>query len=395
MLETSGFLEYDSKGDVYFMEETVRSFLRPKVQGGERSVSEMRMATYYLTRLVEAHELFSAGGAGRVNGMILFDKEWDRINAGWEWALKSQSDEAAKLCCSYMEAAGEMLRKRQPPKLVAEWLEAAISASQRAGEEELEKNLMLQQGEILFEQKKFKNACAILLKVLELAKKQEDMRMELASMRMLGLANLELENLGEAKSYFQNELDYLKATQSTEGIEVVYENLGRCAQIVDDFSGALKMYGVGLTFAQKSKNFHQQGVLFRRMGETNVAQKNMKMAINFLEQSLIFSRKNKNKKEQGLVLYQLGQATNLGKAFDKAIGFYQQALTFARQTNDIKLEGEITWALSLTLRQKGDAADAVRQGKAALKIFDVTKHPMREQVALRLKEWRVAEGEVF
>ncbi|QPJ64386.1 MAG: hypothetical protein G3M78_02830 [Candidatus Nitrohelix vancouverensis] len=395
LLASFGFLEFDSKNDVYFLEEFVRSFLRSKIQGGERSMAEMRMATYYLTRLVEASELFSSGGAGRVNGMILFDKEWDGIKAGWEWTQKNQSDEASRLCCSYMEAAGEMLRKRQPLKLVAEWLDAAISASRKVGEEELEKNLMFQQGEILFEQKKLKNACAILLKVLELSKKQKDMKMELASMRMLGLANLELGNLAEAKSYFQNELDYLKATQSTDGIEVVYENLGRCAQFVEDYEGALKMYGQGLTFAQKNNNVHQQGVVFRRMGEINIAQKNAKMAVNFLEQSLIFSRKTKSKKEQGLTLFQLGKATNLAKSFDKAIGFYQQALTMARQTNDIKLEGETIWALSLTLRQKGDGADALRQGKAALKIFEVIKHPMREEAMLRLKEWRVAEGEVF
>jgi|GEM_PF-3916124 len=396
-LHRMGFLVYEEKSDRYSMPEQIRHFLKKQTQVGEKSLTTTRLSTYYLTRLVSAHESFITGGQGIIKGMMIFDQEWDNISYGQSLAAMhaNQTEDSARICSSYMESASELLKKRQPLSVAISWYESALHSAQKLGDTQAEKVHLIHLAAQLNTQKKHQKAEKLLEKCLHLSKEQGDAKTELAVLHQLGLSAMDAENYEKAMEHFNNERDYIEAIEDKPGLEEILEKLGECNQLMGESEEALKLYGIGLAQAQKAKNFVVQSRIFRKMGQTHNANKNGETAISFLEQGLILARKNKNKLEQGLILSELGESYDQSKNLDKAVGNYQQAVLMAQQANNMLMEGETTWKLCILLKQKGESSNAIRQGKSALKIFGALKHPLRQEVHKKVQEWRLSEGEVI
>jgi tetratricopeptide (TPR) repeat protein len=396
-LHLMGFLEYEEKSDRYTMPDQIRTFLRKQIQVGEKSLTTTRFSAYYLTRLVAAHESFSSGDQGIIKGMMTFDQEWDNINLGQSWSATHvlESEDSARICSSYMESAAELLNKRQPLSVAISWYEAALQAAQKMGDTQAEKTHLLNLAEQLTTQKKHERASQLLTKCLELAKQLGDAKTELAVHHQLGRAAMDMKKYEKAVEHFEQERDYVNAMEDKPGLEEILEYLGECQHLMGNTSEALKLYGTGLTQAQKAKNFLVQSRIFRKIGQTHNENKNGQAAIRFLEQGLIVARKNKHKVEQGLILSQLGESYNQTKSLEKALGNYKQAVLMAQQTNNMLMEGEATWKLSILLKQKGESSGAIQHGKSAIKIFGALNHPLKTEAHKKVQEWRMSEGEVI
>jgi NB-ARC domain len=93
-------------------------------------------AAQYVKILREADDLFKKGGEALMQGLALFDREWDNIRAGREWAEEyAETDqEAARLCSAYPDTGAYVLHLRQHPRERIAWLEAAVFAARRLQE---------------------------------------------------------------------------------------------------------------------------------------------------------------------------------------------------------------------------------------------------------------------
>lgn len=96
-----------------------------------------RHAAYYAEALSIADSLFVRGGENIDRALFLFDSEWDNIRKGQAWATaeSQRDDEAARLCSEYALEGAYLLNLRQPPRANTEWIESALDAARRLGDQ--------------------------------------------------------------------------------------------------------------------------------------------------------------------------------------------------------------------------------------------------------------------
>lgn len=122
----------------YHLHDLVRFFAAERLladQGGEaaRNEARQRHAEHYMRVLSASNEQYMQGGENVLEGLALFDREWDNIQAGWTWAERNLQDKlaAASLCSSYPNVGAYVLDLRLHPTDRIRWLETAVVAARK------------------------------------------------------------------------------------------------------------------------------------------------------------------------------------------------------------------------------------------------------------------------
>jgi hypothetical protein len=96
--------------------------------------AQLRHATYFGKAVVESNKLYQKGGEDQLAGLVMFDREQQDIEVGWQWAAKNAgSVEADSLLLDYGIAGILVIGSRYEPKSLIKKHQITLSAARRLG----------------------------------------------------------------------------------------------------------------------------------------------------------------------------------------------------------------------------------------------------------------------
>ncbi len=425
----NGLIMTDKETNRYFLHDQVRKFLLPRVNKSAMILARKRLATYYLTLLLTARDLFDTGGKERIRGLRLFDMEWENIQAGQAWAEEfSQKDsEADKLCLSFTEAGLPILVVRHPPTLCIRWFEAALESAKRQGDGEAETRYLLEIGRQYNKLTQHQRALESLEEAMTRYREAEDTMGEREALGHLGLTYQALGKPHQAIELLEKELSLIQESDDKKNQENVLQRLGQIYHQVGENLKALEYYHEELSLARESEDPRRQGRVLGDLGELHTILKDHDSAIESFQEALKLVRKIGDKSgeirlyqhlgdaqmktgkpqkaisfyESGLALaaekgepaseaqlkVQMGEANLVWEKLGEAVECFEQAANLFQNLGNRRKEGETLWSLSQALEKSEKTDKAEQCGKKALTLLKEVNHPQRTQVEEALKRW--------
>ena len=425
-----GLVQHNDLTDRYSIHREIRRFAEGLADSAARASALRRHATYYLNIIVSANQSFIRGGEKAAEGLSEFDREWENIRIGFDWARThcSQDKDATRLCSAYTEAGAAMLSLRQPVNEYIRWLETALKAATLMADPETEKNHLTNLGRIYTRIKEYAPAIEYLEKARTLAKELDDKACEQEAILALGKACLITKNAEKAIPCFQRDLIIIRASNDRARELEVLQNLGWAYHHEKQLKEATKFYNEGLELARKKNDKIRQGAILAKLGQLLTEQDDAYTAVKFLEQGLALIKATQDKDaltdclkllgdaqmkigdhrkaslyyKQGLAAAQNSGSSrdegvlckNLGDAFyalnehQVAISHYQNAIPILRKIGFEELEGESLWNLSQLIGKAGNKEQAIEHAQTALRIFEGLNHPETEKAGKQLALWK-------
>ena len=430
-----GLVMTDKETNRYFLHDQVRKFLLPRVNKSAMILARKRLATYYLTLLLTARDLFDTGGKERIRGLRLFDMEWENIQAGQAWAEEfSQKDsEADKLCLSFTEAGTPMLVVRHPPTLCIRWFEAALQSAKRQGDGEAETRYLLEIGRQYNKLTQHQRALESLEEAMTRYREAEDVMGEREALGHLGLTYQALGKPHQAIELLEQELSLIKDSDDKKNEENVLQRLGQIYHQVGENLKALEYYHEELSLVRESEDARRQGRVLGDLGELHTILNDHDSAIESFQEALKLVRKigdksgeirlyqhlgnaqmKTGKPQKAISFYksglnlaaekgepaseaqlkvQMGKANLVWEKLGEAVECFEQAATLFQNLGNRRKEGETLWSLSQALEKSEKTDKAEQCGKKALTLLKEVNHPERTQVEEALRRWAKPQPE--
>lgn len=343
-------LEWDEATARYRLHDLVRLFADARLSNAELNKGQRRHASYYLSVLRDAKELYKQGGEAFKRGLILFGLEWPNIQAGQAWAGEhaDEDDALASLCLYYPDAGAYLLDLRQHPREHILWLEAALVAARR-----------------------LKNRAA-----------------EGVHLGNLGNAYIDLGETRRAIELHEQALVIIRETGHRRSEGATLGNLGVAYRNLGETRRAIEFYEQALVINREIGNRRDEGQTLGNLGLAYYDLSEPHRAIEFYEQDLVITREIGDRRGEGTVLGNLGLAYDVLGETRRAIEFSERYLAIAREIGDRFGEGNALWNMSLSLDKLGERDKAIAHAKAALKIYEQIESLYVSGVRKKLAEWR-------
>jgi tetratricopeptide (TPR) repeat protein len=349
-LHAASMVLWDAQTGRYRLHDLARVFARGKRTDEERDADAQRHAEHYLAMLGFSDKIFLEGGEKMKQGLALFDREWENIEAGWEWAKSRMEtdDSAARLCSDYPDAGVYCLGLRQHPKDRVVWLEVALEA----------------------------------------ARKLEDRQAEGAHLGNLGNAYSDLGEVRKAIEFYEQHLAIAREIGDRRGEGADLGNLGSAYYRLGEVRKAIGFYEQYLAIAREIGDRRGEGADLGNLGIAYADLGEVRKAIEYYEQRLDIAREIGDRQGEGNALGNLGNAySNLGEV-RKAIEFYEQALEIAREIGDLLGEGNVLHNLADELSEIGRLDEAIAHAERAAQIFEQIESPHVSQARALLEYLR-------
>jgi len=392
-----GFIISEKNTNRYSLHDYTRSFLRKRLKDSEKFVAKKRLATYYLTLLLAADELYASGGKDAARGLNLFDAEWENIKTGQEWAeTNSKNDgEVDQLCLSYTEAAFSLLSLRHPAQERILWFEAALNSAKRLNDAEAEAKYLLWMGIEHNRLKRHQDALDYLEQALERSSHLEDKTAERNALGHLGLTHLALGKPHQAIELIEKQLKLFNGAEDSTGEESALQSLGEIYFQVGESKRALEYYKEELKKAREREDLRRQARILGDLGRIHTATGDHEPAIEHFEQGLALARKAGDKEKETFLLKQLGDSFTQSGKIKKGLPYYEQALALALQRKDQNSVAGILGQIGQSHLQSKNFREAIKYFQKASPLVKSLGDKIRE--AEILWGWGQAEalGENF
>jgi tetratricopeptide (TPR) repeat protein len=347
-------LEWDEATVRYRLHDLARLFAKARLGETERDTGQRSHASHYLSVSEKANELYQQGGEALMQGLVLFDLEWQNIRAGQIWAEENaDGDDAATSLCNYYSNAGVyLLSLRQHPRERIRWLESSLAAARR-----------------------LKNRVA-----------------EEAHLGNLGGAYFYLGQTSHAIERYEQQLVIAREIGDRGGEGNALGGLGLAFKSLGETSRAIEYYEQWLEITRKINDRRGEAQALGNLGNAYFNLGELSRAIEFHEQALVIDCEIGDRYGEGQDLCNLGNAYfKLGEPH-RAIEFYGQGLIIACGIGDLRSEGIALWNMSLALDRLGERDEAIARAQAALKIKEQIEDLKVDLVREQLAEWR-GQGE--
>ncbi len=340
---------------------------------GERYVASLRLAGHYVQVLGEANRLYEEGGCNLMEGLVLFDTEWQNIRAGQAWAAEhgDRDREAAELCISYPDAGVHCLSVRLHRDDLPLWFKAARSAAASLGDRGSENRHLSNLGLAYIESGDVEKGIGFSEQALAICYEIGDQRNQ-RNQRNLGIAlcNLgraysRLGKLEKARDYHEGALAIYLGDRRAES--TILGNLGSDSVRLGETKKAIAYYERQLQIAREIGDRRAEGFALTGFG---IAYKSLdaNKAIGYSEQGLIIAQEIGDRYGEALALGNLGNAVADLDEVEKAIGYYEQALGIARDIGDRHGESGALGGLGLAYVALGEMEKAIGYYGQALVI---------------------------
>jgi tetratricopeptide (TPR) repeat protein len=364
----------------YHLHNLLRSFTSSRLERIERDTAEHRHAKYYLEVLRTTSELYKQGGDALLQGLALFDREWDNIQAGHSWAVAhaDQDEEAARWCSEYPQAGAYCLDLRRHPRERIDWLESALKAALRLGDRSAEALLSGSLGNAYMNLGEIRQATDLYERWSRIARETGDPFGEGQALGNLGSAYLNLGDPLRAVELFERWLETTHKVGDLQGEGIALGNLASAYVTLGDLDRAVKLYDRRLEIARKTGDLRGEGVTLGNLANAYAAAGNLESAGAFHRRSLALAREIGDLRGQGIALGNLGSVYRALEEAEQAIELLQQALEILELVGDRQGETAISWELGRVYEQEGRIEQAIPLLQARVDYEREVGHPDAE-----------------
>jgi len=218
----------DYAHDRWRLHDLGRDFTRSLWTGEEGDALGDWHAKHYLEVLKEADRLYMTGGDSILQGLGLFDRERQNVEAGQAWvaARAGHNPAAARLCNAYPIAGAYVLSLRLHPRDQVAWLEAALAAARNLGNREAEGMLLTNLGNAYSDMGEVLKAIGYYEQALAIDREIGDRQGEGADLTNLGNAHKNLGKVQKAIGYYEQALAIDREIGDRQGEGNASWNLG-------------------------------------------------------------------------------------------------------------------------------------------------------------------------
>ncbi len=177
--------------------------------------AQYRLAQHYLDKLRTAQRTYLQGNENAIHALALFDRDREQVQQwqAWASALLEQDDRATAFCSDYVEASPDIFHLRLLPQEYLAWLEVALEAARRLGDQRAEATHLLamyKMSELIFE---YDHAIHHAQQALSIARQIADRPLVARGLNLLGDAYRRQGTFEEAQTYYEQSLVAVSGAQ--------------------------------------------------------------------------------------------------------------------------------------------------------------------------------------
>lgn len=337
-------VEWNSIHARYQLHDLVRIFAANLLSDNDKRTTQSQLSAYFGEVIVKAVTLYNQGGHELKLGLGLFDVEWENIEAGFTWAAANHDsdDFAAKLCNDYIISGWAIIRHRLHPEDKMRWVENALSAAQRMGDQNSIGN----------------------------------------HHGLLGIINYEQGQTQAAIRHCEQALTTFRQIKKSSGESSALGNLGLVYASQGKFRQALGLYEEQLNLADQIDDDHNRGSALSNIANVYKNLGNHFKAIEYQEKALFLAREKGDRYGEAASLNDMGNAYYELRDYHQAVEFYQQGLKIAREVGDRHIESSAIGNLGLVFFEQGDYLQSAKYYKKALEIDRSIGNLFGEEITL-------------
>jgi tetratricopeptide (TPR) repeat protein len=371
------------EGGRYRLHDLARDFSNSRLRAEERESALQRHAKYYRDLLWKAESLYEQMGHSLVNGLELYDNDYENIHFGQKWAMANtdKSFEIARICSDYAGAGG-ILILRLHPLMYVEWLNAALLAARKIDNRTAEGIHLGNLGLTYAALGDARQAIEYHEQAIEIFRSTGDRQRTANNMGNLGLSYSHLGEFRKALEYHKKALAVARefGDRMSEGIRL--GNIGLAYYDLGNIHKAIEYHNKALAIACEKKNIRGEGDNLGNLGLAYHDLGDVRTAIAYYEQALKISRSIKDSRSEEKDLSNLGLAyLDLGKA-KKAIEIFRCALIISRKIGDRRFEGNHLGNIGRAYFFLGDIKKAIKFTELTLAIGREIRDQSQEGEAL-------------
>ena len=188
-------------------------------------------------------------------------------------------------------------------------------------------------------------------------------------LNQLGNCYSRLGNIDTAITYYQQALEFTRATGDKQGEGRCFICLGNAYQDLGQYQQCINYFEQALPIAHELNDIQAQSAALGNLGLAYNSLGNYEKAIDFHQQYLTIAREIGDRASEGCALGNLGNAYYSLGNYEKAIDFYQQYLTIAREIGDRRGEGNALGSLGNAYNSLGNSKKAIDFHQQCLNIL--------------------------
>ena len=368
-------LEYNADTQEYALQDLTRIFARSLLAAseGEVRLTLDRYIEYYLDMGNACNELYQEGGENVVLALNYFAIIWPHLAACWRrltkkapgWPLPELAD---RWLCDFPGGVGFMLDLHLSPQAKIPFLESAIAAAQRLGDQKAEGSHLVTLGNAWSDQGYVHKALDYYTQSLEVNRASGNQSGEIASLGSLGNAWSDLDDLDKALTYYNQGLEIARQSGEKRMEGQYWGNLGNIYRKQGETDKALEHYNRALEIDREIGDRLNEATWLGNQGSAWLDQGEIQKAIEAFQHSLEITREISDEIGEGTRLGNLGDAyINLGDT-DKAIDYYKQALVIDQSNGNKSGEAADLGGLGQAYQEQEDHLKATEYFQQALQV---------------------------
>jgi tetratricopeptide (TPR) repeat protein len=362
-------IDFDEVAIRYSLHDLVRLFVGQLLSSEERYSAQKRHAGYYLQVLAAADDLYLKGGESVTQGLALFDVECANIQAGHNWVVAHQQDDAVAELCVYYPGAGVCcLGLRQHPRDCISWLELALSTARRLKQRGWEGGALGNLGLAYKKLGEYRRSIEHHEQHLQITREIGDRRGEGQALGHLGIVYDCLGEYRRAIEHHEQDLKIAREIGDRRGEGTALGNVGLAYHSLGDYRRAIEHHEQHLQITREIGDRGGEGAALGSLGLAYHSLGEYHRAIEHHGQYLKIAHEIGAREGEGSALGNLGNAYNNLGEHRRAIEYHEQSLTLKREIGDRLGEGIALGSLGVVYYSLGEYNRAIEYHEQRLQI---------------------------
>jgi len=350
-----GLVLYDAKEARYRVHALMRLFAQRQLTDDEKEATRKIHALYYLGVVTEADNRFKQSGEASIEGLTIFDREQENINAGFQWsARRALSDmEAASICTDYSRYTVQIIVLRKSPHAQIDWFEQGLQA----------------------------------------AKILKDPKAQVPPLIGLGGAQAVLGNTEKAIEIYKQALAIASEfnmpqealIQSNLGLQ--YRDLGLKYRSPANIEKAIACFEEQRAISEQAKNPRSVCAALVNLANASLLLERTDEAIKYYRQAREINREIGDLQTEAFIVGSLGRAYNkIGDPL-QALILCREQLQISEKLGDQLGEAGAHFNIGIALQLTGALNEALAEANKALRIYQQFESPHVKKVQEWLAKW--------
>ncbi|WP_147377779.1 tetratricopeptide repeat protein [Mesorhizobium waimense] len=299
-----------------------------------------RHAEHFGAVLRTANTRYLASENAPPDGLVLFDRERQNIEAAWRWISENAEDpRAMELCAEFPNFGPYILSMRLPARAWQSWLHSALQASGQCGAK----------------------------------------RTQASHLGNLGVTHRRLGNVDQAIAAFEAQIALARELQLPQLEATAEGNIGLCHADRSDFRKAIEHQEINLRISREIGFRRGEAIALGNLGNAYADLGESERASRAYEDQLAIVRVIGDRQGEANALGNLGLVAIDVRDHVHAIEYFGQQLSLCREIGDRIGEGNALFSFGRAYDLAGDVARAIECTEEGIAILDETSHPLANE----------------